>query len=160
MKQSTLSHWLKAIILGVGLCGLVVYALVLPMLGQTAVQAAGPEYAYCYWPWLVFLWLTAPACFAALVFAWRIAVNIGQNRSFSLDNARLMKWISWLAAGDAGFFFVGNFVMGVLFANHAGVLLFSLLFVFAGVAISVAAAALSHLIRKAAELQEQSDLTI
>jgi hypothetical protein len=32
--------------------------------------------------------------------------------------------------------------------------------VFAGVAITVAAAALSHLVRKAAALQEESDLTI
>ena len=50
----------------------------------------------------------------------------------------------------------------MLFTNmsHSGVALFSLLIVFAGVAVAVAAAALSHLVQKAAVLQEQSDLTI
>ena len=38
--------------------------------------------------------------------------------------------------------------------------LMCLIVVFVGVAISVAAAALSHLVMKAAMLQEQSDLTI
>jgi hypothetical protein len=44
--------------------------------------------------------------------------------------------------------------------SHPGVTLLSLLIVFAGIAIAVAAAALSHLVHKAAALQEQSDLTI
>ena len=44
--------------------------------------------------------------------------------------------------------------------SHPGVLLLSLLIVFAGIAVTVASAALSHLVYKAASLQEQSDLTI
>ena len=44
--------------------------------------------------------------------------------------------------------------------NHPGVILMLLLVVFAGVAVAVAAAALSHLVKKAAVLQEESDLTI
>ena len=44
--------------------------------------------------------------------------------------------------------------------SHPGVALFSLIVVFAGVAVAVAAAALSYLVKKAAVLQEQSDLTI
>ena len=51
---------------------------------------------------------------------------------------------------------------GYLFLNwsHPGVTLFSLLVVFLGVAVSVAAAAASHLVMKAVLLQEQEDLTI
>ena len=44
--------------------------------------------------------------------------------------------------------------------NHPGIVIMSLLIVFAGTAIAVAAAALSRLVKKAAALQEQSDLTI
>ena len=44
--------------------------------------------------------------------------------------------------------------------NHPGILFISMVVVFAGIAIAVAAACLSHLIRKAAALQDQSDLTI
>ena len=50
--------------------------------------------------------------------------------------------------------------MAFLNMNHPGILLLSWLFVFAGVAVAVAAAVLSHLIKKAAALQEQSDWTI
>ena len=72
----------------------------------------------------------------------------------------LLQRIAWLAAGDTAFFFLGNVVFTLLSMNHPGILLLSLLICFAGVAVTVAAACLSHLVRKAADLQEQSDLTI
>jgi hypothetical protein len=104
--------------------------------------------------------MTAIPCYIALVLAWRIASNIGADKSFSLANASLFKWISILAAADSAFFFVGNIVLWLLNMNHPGIVVFSLLVVFAGVAVAVAAAALSHLVVKAADLQEQSDWTI
>ena len=159
MKQASLSKWLKFILIGVGICGLIVYALILPVLGLN-VTAAYPEWSYCFWPWLIFLWVTGIPCYIALIFGWKIAGNIGADRSFSGDNATLLKWISELAAGDAAFFFLGNLVFFFLGMNHPGVVLASMLIVFAGVAVCVAAAALSHLVRKAADLQEQSDFTI
>ena len=86
--------------------------------------------------------------------------RIGRDRSFTEENARSLKWVAWLAAGDACFFFAGNVLLLLLNMSHAGVFLLSLLVVFTGAAIAVAAAALSHLVGKAAALQEQSDLTI
>ena len=160
MRQKSLSNWLKFIILGVGVCGLVVYLLVVPMLGQSVAAAEDGLFDRLYWPWLVLIWVTALPCYAALAFGWIIAVNIGKDRSFSVENARLLKWISGLAAGDAAFFFLGNILYLFLGWSHPGVTLLSLIVIFVGVAISVAAAALSHLVMKAAMLQEQSDLTI
>ena len=160
MKQTTLSRWLKFIILGVGVCGLIVYTLVVPMMGQTIAAAENGAFDYCFWPWLVFIWATSIPCYIALVFAWKIAGNIGADKSFSLSNAKLLKWISVLAAGDAIFFFGGNIVFLLLNMNHPGIVLFSLVVVFVGVAVAVASADLSHLIMKGAALQEQSDWTI
>lgn len=160
MRQKTLSRWLKFIIAGVGVCGLVVYLLVVPMLGQTVAMAEDGMFDHLFWPWLVLIWVTALPCYAALAFGWIIAVNIGKDRSFCVENARLLKWISGLAAGDAAFFFLGNIIYLFLGWSHPGVTLFSLLVVFLGVAISVAAAAASHLVMKAALLQEQEELTI
>lgn len=159
MEQKTLAKWLKIILIGVGFCGLIVYAAVIPGYGASLVSQY-PEFSGRYWPWLIFLWLTGVPCYAALVLGWRVAVNIGQDRSFSLENAKLLAGISRLAAGDAVFFFAGNVALLLLNMSHPGVVLLSLLAVFAGVAVSVAAACLSHLVRKAADLQEQSDLTI
>jgi hypothetical protein len=158
MKQSSLARWLKFIILGVGLCGLAVYAIV-PIFGKSVAEYAGGVYLN-YWPMVIFIWLTALPCYGALVLAWRIAGNIGADRSFSMENAGLLKWISVLAAGDAGFFFLGNIVLWLMNLNHPAVVLLSLLVVFAGAAVAVASAALSHLVEKAAVLQEESEGTI
>lgn len=159
MKQDTLSKWLKMIIAGVGVCGLIIYAAVVPMLAE-AVGDRYPEFSGCQLPWLILIWVTAIPCYLALILAWKIAANIGADRSFSIENAKLLKWISVLAAGDSAFFFVGNLLYLLLNMNHPSIVLLSLLVEFFGAAISVAAAALSHLVRKAADLQTQSDLTI
>lgn len=159
MKQKTLALWLKVIITGIGVCGLFVYILLIPMFGQ-ALVGRYPEFGMCYEPWMIFIWITALPCYIALVMAWQVATNIGADQSFSRSNARLFKWISLLAAVDTLFFFVGNIVLLLLEMNHPGIVLISLIVVFFGTAVAVASAVLSHLVLKAALLQEESDLTI
>lgn len=159
MEQKTLSNWLKVIIILVTLSGLAACVYVIPQLGLK-IARANPEFEFCFVPWLVFVQLTALPVYAALVFAWKIADSIGKDRSFTLENARRLKYIGILAIADSAFFFTGNIVFLLLSMNHPGVALFSLIPVFIGVAIAVAAAGLSHLVKKAAALQEQSDYTI
>ena len=159
MEQRTLSKWLKFVIIGVGICGLFIYFGILPSYGSALVSQY-PEFSYCYWPWLIFLWITAIPCYAALVFGWRISDNIGRDKSFSQENAKFLEWIAKLAAVDSAYFFLGNIVLLLCSMSHPGIALLSMLVVFAGVAVTVAAAALSHLVLKAAELQEESELTI
>ena len=159
MEQKYLAKWLKIIIVGVAICGLIFYGAIIPTLGNDAIDQY-PEFSGWFRPWLIFLWTTGVPCFIVLVFGWRVASNIGKDCSFSDDNAKLLKWISWLASGDSAFFFAGNIVMLFLNMNHPGVILASIMIDFAGVAVAVASAVLSHLVQKAAVLQEQSDLTI
>ena len=159
MEQLTLSKWLKGIIIGIGICGLVILFLVIPSYGQS-LAVENPEYAYCYWPWMIFLCVAGIPCYVVLVFAWKVASNIGKDRSFSHENARLFQWISYVAAIDSVYFFAGNIVLLLLNMSHPGVTLLSFIIVFVGVAVTVASAALSHLVKKAAALQEQSDWTI
>ena len=159
MEQKSLSKWLKLILLGMGICGLAVYFLIVPSFGDS-LRSQYPELADRYWPWLSFIWVSGVPCYAVLALGWRIAVNIGRDASFSLENARCLRTVSLLAAGDAAYFFLGNVVLLFLNMSHPGVTLLSLLVVFAGAAVAVGAAALSHLVRKAALLQEENDLTI
>ena len=159
MEQKTLSKWLKGILIGVAVCGLVIYALVIPVYGMD-LKTQYPEFSNRFWPWMIFLWISGVPCYAVLVFAWRIAANIGKDQSFSVGNAKLLKWISGLSAADAGFFFSGNIVLLLFDMSHPSVVLASLFVTFAGVAIAVTSAVLSHLVKKAADLQEQSDWTI
>ncbi len=142
MKQGNLSKWLKIIIVGTVLCLLIVYTLIIPDLGSSLVLNA-PEFSNCYIPWLAFIGLTSVPILIALVFAWKIAVNIGRDHSFSIENSNYLKWISWLAIIDSAYFFIGNLVLMLLNMNHAGIMLVSLIAVFIGIAVSVASAALS-----------------
>ncbi len=159
MEQKTLSKWLKCILIGVGICGLIVYAVVIPMYGLH-LKTLYPEFSNRFWPWQIFLWVSGIPCFAALVFVWKITTNIGRDQSFSKQNAQLLKWISNLSAADAGFFFAGNILLLLLNMSHPSVVIASFMIVFAGVTIAVVSAILSHLVKKAAVLQEQSDWTI
>lgn len=159
MEQKSLSKWLKFITLGIAVCGIAVFAFLIPIVGKDLVEKY-PEYSHCYYPWLIFLYAAGIPCYAVLILVWQIASNIGKDRSFTITNAKKLKTISLLAAGDAAFFFIVNIVYLLANMSHPSIALASLLVVFAGVVISVIAAALSHLIKKAADLQEQSDLTI
>ena len=159
MEQKHLSNWIKLILVGITILGLVVCAFIVPMYGMS-LRAQHPEFANRFWPWLIFIWVSAIPCFVVVGYAWEIAINIGSDQSFTNRNASLLKNISILSASDSAFFFIGNIVLLLMNMSHPGVVLASLVVVFVGVAVTVAAAALSHLVKKAAVLQEQSDLTI
>ncbi len=159
MNQKSLSRWLKAIIIGMGIIGLIFYGLVVPELGNDFVSHY-PEYINGCYLWLGLLWLTAVPCYIVLYLAWKISNNIGKDNSFSKENAVSMKYISTLALGDSIFFFAGNIIYLIIGFNHPSVVLAALVVVFIGVSIAVAAAVLSHLILKAANLKEENDLTI
>ena len=148
MNQKNLSVWIKCVLAGMGVIGGVVYLWLVPW---------GFRYSL---PWEIFLWISGLPCYAVLFYGWGIATRIGQDRSFSPENARALRSISWLAAADSAWFFIGHLALAVMGESKWGNVLLSLIIVFIGCAISVAAAALSHLVLKAAALQEQSDLTI
>lgn len=159
MEQKALARHLRLILLGVGILGLLACFLVIPMYGLS-LKSLYPEFENRFWPWLIFLWFSAVPCFVSLVLLWRVADSIGQDRSFSEENARYLQQISRLFAADAAFFFIGNIVLLLLNMSHPSVMLASLAIVFVGIAASVAAAVLSRLSLKASVLQEQSELTI
>ena len=159
MTQKNLAKWLKVIIAGLVILALVFYGLLVPFIGKEIVRDA-PEFQSCYIPWLVFAWLTAVPCLIAAVFAWQVAGNIGKDRSFSMDNALLLKRIAILAALDSAVVFAGNLIFFLTGMSHPSVVIALMIVVFLGVAVSVACAALSHLVQKAADLQQENDLTI
>ncbi len=159
MKLSKLEKWLKFVIIGMGLCGAVVYGWGLPHMGA-ALRDGFPEFSHWYYPWLVFLWITALPCYGVLICAWRVAGNIGRGNAFSYDNGKAFRGIFYLTMADTLFFLVGNTVLWLLGRNHPAILAGSLILVFFGVAICVCAKALSHLVGSAADLQEENNLTI
>lgn len=160
MKQKPLAVMLMLIIIGVFICAAVVYAFIVPDFGMSLAEAGNGEFAYMYAPWFWFVTGTSLPVAAALVLAFIIAVNIYRDRSFIMLNAKLLAGISILAAIDTAYFFIGNIVFLLLDMHQGGLFILCMLVCFVGVAVTVAAAALSHYARKAAELKEQAELTI
>lgn len=159
MEEKRLARRLKWILSGVGICGLLLYLFLVPILGML-FRTFYPARAACFFPWLIFIWVSGIPCFAVLYFTWKIAENIGADRSFTSQNADFLQSISNLAICDGGFFFVGNIILLLLNLSHPAVTIASLAIVFVGIAVAVVAAVLSSLVKKAALLQEQSDWTI
>ncbi|MBQ2661918.1 MAG: DUF2975 domain-containing protein [Clostridia bacterium] len=159
MEQKTLSNWLKGIIIGVGICGLIIYGVIVPMFGFSIAETYD-EFSYMLYPWLVFIWISALPCYAVLFCGLKIAVNIGKDNAFCMKNASLFKWISGLALGDTVYFFIGHLVLMMLNMSHPSIVLLSLFVEFFGIAIAIVAAVMSHLVKKAALLQDENDLTI
>ena len=116
------------------------------------------------WLGLLVLFLVVEAAcplhLVSLWFAWCIFTQIGNNNSFSYENAYHLRNISLLAAADSIFYVVAAIVLAFLKVLHMEVFLVLLGVIFVGVIAAVVTSALSHLTYKAAELKRDSDLTI
>lgn len=154
MTQKNLSARLKALILFVSAAIAFCTIFLLPL------SAVSPNFDETHLFCILFWSIAAVPCGIALAFSWRIAHNIGCDRSFSKENALLLKRISTLAAADAGYLLCGSILRRFLCGDPIAALLLSIVIAALGVVLSAAFAALSHLVTKAALLQEETDLTI
>ena len=159
MEQRKMVTWLKFLVIFVAICGLILCTVVIPVVGRE-LSGMSPELGRYFKPWVTFVWVLAIPCFAALVHAWMIFSNIEKDKAFSMENAKHMEKISYLAGADTIALISGNIVLLILNMNHPSVFLVFLMIGIIGIGISVAAAVLSHLIQKAANLQDENDLTI
>jgi hypothetical protein len=159
MKQSRLSEWMGIILIGIFLCGLAVLFGAFPYGGKILAEQY-PEFSFCYIPWLVLLWTSGVPCSIVLFFCWNVLRDIRKGSPFSVLNGRRLKRCSVLMAVDAGFFFLMNWIYLFVGMNHPSILLLSMAVSFAGLGVSVLFLLLSSLVMRAAQLQEQSDLTI
>ncbi len=172
MKQKELSILLRAVVV---LCGLVwlVFANWFGRMLGIAIRDGAYVLAY---PLLLCLMLLPPL--VVLWDAWHIFTQIGRNNSFCVENARRLRRISLCALVDTVLDVV-MLVYGLIYKFHIsaasapsdsffsrldgdvfGAVVRCLFVAFIGVAVTVAAAALSHLTLKAADLQDENDLTI
>jgi Protein of unknown function (DUF3036). len=159
MKQKELSRWLRAIVIVCWIGCVVLAGLVMPWIARDAARM-NPELAYLLWPGLIIFWVAVVPVIIALAEAWNIFVEIGKDNSFCTENAKRLRFISYLAVGDTALTIIAAAVLVVLDALHPGVLLMMLAVVIFGIAAAVSCAALSHLTAKAAALKAENDLTI
>ena len=159
MNQKTLANWLQAMLALAACAGGLVYGAVIPNIGLRTAEKY-PEWAHCFWPWLIFLLATAVPCYLVLWHGWKLAASVKRDASFTRENAGRLGTVSKLAAFDTLFLFAGNLIFLLLGMSHPSVFLALLLVCAAGFAAAIASALPSHLVYKAALLREEADLTV
>ena len=160
MSQKEMAGYLKLIAAGIGVLFLLFVLWFLPSaLWQILPDLMGKTFFYGV---CGFIWVTAVPCLVCLGLFWGICVRIGEDRSFSGENARALKRMShWMMADSVlyGGFLILFFLMG--WYRKTGIMIFAVvLILFLCIALTVVCAVLSHLVLKASELQEDQDLTI
>ncbi|MBQ3584256.1 MAG: DUF2975 domain-containing protein [Lachnospiraceae bacterium] len=159
MNQKKMSILLKGIAIMVGIMGALFLIILMPMLAKDCKEIY-KEFAYLYWPGICYGWLIGIICFGALYQFWKICNEIGKDNSFSMENIKSLNTISMLAFLVAAIWFAG--LVGLIMIGSMSISFFLLmsLATLVSLAISIIAIVLSHLVRKAYELKQESELTI
>ena len=113
-----------------------------------------------FWIDLIYIWIVGALSFAALGQAWKICVEIGRDNSFSQKNARSLFRICLLALTMAALLAAGVAALCLLGMGLPALLIAMLGFAAACALVALLANALSQLVRRAAAIKSENDLTI
>jgi hypothetical protein len=119
-----------------------------------------PEFAGAYYPWLILFWITAIPCYTALVLLWRVIKSIDSDELFRKVNANRFRIVGKLAFADAAVFMAANIIYLFLNFNHPSILIAAAFVCAVGVAFGICMKAMAGFFDKAADIQEENDLTI
>ena len=159
MKQQEVSKWLKGITITIALMGIVFFFMIMPKLAYD-FQMEYPDMKKYYWPGLIYGWLIAVGCYAILYQFWKVCIEIGKDNSFSKETAGAFVNISKIAFALVFIWFAGLGALAVSHIANAGSVIFLIFAMLISIIIAILAAALSHLILKAYDLKQETDLTI
>ena len=150
---------MKLAALAAALIGLLAAFVFLPMLASALLEEF-PAYQKWYWPCLIYGWVVLLPGFAGLWEFWKICVEIGRDNSFSQKNARALFRICLLALTMAALLVVGVAALCLLGMGLPALLIAMLGFAAACALVALLANALSQLVRRAAAIKSENDLTI
>ena len=150
---------MKLASLAAALVGLLAAFVFLPMLASALLEEF-PAYQKWYWPCLIYGWVVLLPGFAGLWEFWKICVEIGRDNSFSQKNARSFFRICLLALTMAALLAAGVAALCLLGMGLPALLIAMLGFAAACALVALLANALSQLVRRAAAIKSENDLTI
>ena len=150
---------MKLAALAAALIGLLAAFVFLPMLASALLEEF-PAYQKWYWPCLIYGWVVLLPGFAGLWEFWKICVEIGRDNSFSQKNARSLFRICLLALTMAALLAVGVAALCRLGMGLPALLIAMLGFAAACALVALLANALAQLVRRAAAIKSENDLTI
>ena len=104
--------------------------------------------------------LIALPVWVAIVLLWQVFDTIPNSMAFSLSNMRRFRQIMWLATGDLGLVVVLWVFLIISGATPAFIMMSMLLTTLVGIVAVIVFYVLAGLVQNAAELKQDSDLTI
>ncbi|OCN04486.1 hypothetical protein A4S06_02410 [Erysipelotrichaceae bacterium MTC7] len=137
----------------------IVYGFFIPVLADQYAYAS-PELSHIKTIVLTFVELTGLPVLGIIVLGYAIGLRIMKFEHFTRKTATYMRYIYILALGDATYFSIGMFVMTMNGFIDAPVVIGSGTAIIFALAVAGASYALSYFIYEAAQLQEESELTI
>ena len=160
VNEKKLTVLMRTAIVLIGICGVAICLFWLPMNGNNGGVTLSWEVLQktenCIQ--YIFQWVVSLPCFWLLVMAWIIASDMQKERLFVEKNALRVKQATAILLADILLFLIGNIIFALLgwsewlilhlFAAVVGLIIAILLFIF------------SQYLMKAANLQEESDLTV
>lgn len=159
MMRGNPRRMLKAACVMAAAMGVILFFGVAPAMALR-FSGAHEALAWLFWPKLIYTWIVAAPCFAAAYEAWKVCVEIGRDNSFSTVNAasleRLSRWM-WLAAALMGIGAAAMRLIDTALATQAFLWVFGAL---VAILMAVFARALSCLVRDAATIKNENDLTV
>lgn len=159
MGQKEMSKYLKIITAGISVFLLILILWFLPMGLREFLPGEADN---VYWGLCGFVWLTAVPCFLCLVKFWGICTRIGEDNSFSRENAKALRIMSHYMLADSVLYalFLVLFCILGWYSYGIGFLFGIILILFVCITLTVLCAVLSHLVYNASRMQEDQDLTI
>ena len=159
MKHRELARWLKLLAI---LSGIVILFLAFLLVPNVAKEMAltRTKYAHLQMPFNLFVWVSVIPFMLSLLNAWKIFNQIGQDNSFSKQNAHYLTNISRLSLIELVYYFIGIILLLVFNLLHPPIIIAMAVVIFIAFALSIITAALSHLVNKAAEIKDENDLTV
>jgi len=159
MKLSTASVLLKLVL---GFSAIVIALVVfwcVPFYMQHVIDVRPDLAGWDYWMRAYALLVAVPV-WVTIVLLWKVFGTIPKSDAFSQENARRFQWIAWLAEGDLCL--VGGFALFLLISGVTPPFLVMCFggAIFAGIVAAMVFHVLAGLVRNAAELKQDSDMTI
>lgn len=152
-------HGMKAAGAVAGALGIFVVFVLAPYWG-VQMRSAYPTDRDLFWLLLLYVWATALPGFWALFEYFRVCKEIRRDNSFSRENVRSLRAIFRLLLMMSAMLLLGAVALFTLRQWHPTVILLLLMGAASSALVAVLANALSQLIRRAAELKDENDLTI
>ena len=150
---------MKLAALAAALIGLLAAFVFLPILASALLEEF-PAHQKWYWPCLIYGWVVFAPGFVGLWEFWKICAEIGRDNSFSQQNARSLTRICLLALTMAALLAVGVAALCLLGMGLPALLIAMLGFAAACALVALLANALAQLVRRAAAIKSENDLTI